>query len=515
MFHAVGAQQESQVLRILDSRYHSSSSRDTPEQIYLASRCGKIRDLRRALEAGTNPDGFVDLHGSTALHQACVRGYAACCSLLLDFLAEPDTPDGHGLTPLHAATMCNRPDCISLLLAAGASLEPSVRGGVMDVGGGLQLIEGTALKISRTAGNDECTELIVATGAARQRRQREAHWEAARPRVREATVRALEAALAELEDVLDATDALSGSASEEPGAAALALLQTADECVERGDRVGLTHASDSEFGTLSDRLEADRRRATPLVRSMAEEQLSAAALSGSRRCFERALERFANARLVAARVAEFNEMSARARAARELLEAAVEGEPNRQQSSEDRARQLRAAVSLARKVGLAEKRTKFLPKAEELLERLAQQPIDVARTAAELSGAIAAAERSTTPLSVEKLEIARSRLRAMQVEEKRSAAIDERRAALGLGELCLPTEFVCPITRERMTDPVVASDGHSYEREAIEYLIQASGGLEPASSPVTREALEPRVYANLNLRARIEEVRTGSRIGSH
>ena len=120
MFHAVGAQQESQVLRILDSRYHSSSSRDTPEQIYLASRCGKIRDLRRALEAGTNPDGFVDLHGSTALHQACVRGYAACCSLLLDFLAEPDTPDGHGLTPLHEAANNGSPELVRLLLAHGA-----------------------------------------------------------------------------------------------------------------------------------------------------------------------------------------------------------------------------------------------------------------------------------------------------------------------------------------------------------------------------------------------------------
>ena len=31
-----------------------------------------------------------------------------------------------------------------------------------------------------------------------------------------------------------------------------------------------------------------------------------------------------------------------------------------------------------------------------------------------------------------------------------------------------PEEFLCPITMERMRDPVVASDGNSYERGAIQ-----------------------------------------------
>ena len=31
----------------------------------------------------------------------------------------------------------------------------------------------------------------------------------------------------------------------------------------------------------------------------------------------------------------------------------------------------------------------------------------------------------------------------------------------------MPNEFLCPITRVVMKDPVVASDGHTYEQEAI------------------------------------------------
>lgn len=32
----------------------------------------------------------------------------------------------------------------------------------------------------------------------------------------------------------------------------------------------------------------------------------------------------------------------------------------------------------------------------------------------------------------------------------------------------LRDEFSCPITRELMRDPVIAADGHTYDREAVE-----------------------------------------------
>ena len=105
-----------------------------------------------------------------------------------------------------------------------------------------------------------------------------------------------------------------------------------------------------------------------------------------------------------------------------------------------------------------------------------------------------------------------------------------RREALGLGSLEPPHEFMCPITFEKMrgvcrhqhpchprhshrtlhsrharpccvTDPVVASDGHSYERSAILMVINGN-----RVSPLTRERLRPDVLVpNRNLKKRILE----------
>jgi hypothetical protein len=59
-------------------------------------------------------------------------------------------------------------------------------------------------------------------------------------------------------------------------------------------------------------------------------------------------------------------------------------------------------------------------------------------------------------------------------------------------------DYVCPITQEVMTDPVVASDGHTYEREAIEGWIARSPACP--TSPMTRERIEPNVLLpNLTL----------------
>jgi len=50
----------------------------------------------------------------------------------------------------------------------------------------------------------------------------------------------------------------------------------------------------------------------------------------------------------------------------------------------------------------------------------------------------------------------------------------------------IPDEFVCPISFEVMTDPVAASDGHTYQRETIETWLGAGN----RSSPMTNEPLE-------------------------
>ena len=89
-------------------------------------------------------------------------------------------------------------------------------------------------------------------------------------------------------------------------------------------------------------------------------------------------------------------------------------------------------------------------------------------------------------------------------EEEAAAEAEEAQRDASFAELgCrikVPAEFCCPISTDKMDDPVVASDGHSYDRASIEPVL--AGDLR---SPLTREALEPVVYPNRNLRKRILE----------
>lgn len=63
-----------------------------------------------------------------------------------------------------------------------------------------------------------------------------------------------------------------------------------------------------------------------------------------------------------------------------------------------------------------------------------------------------------------------------------------------------PAEHLCPITQEVMQDPVVASDGFSYERDAILKWIK-----DHHTSPMTRAVMVNDVHPNQNLRAVISE----------
>ena len=62
-------------------------------------------------------------------------------------------------------------------------------------------------------------------------------------------------------------------------------------------------------------------------------------------------------------------------------------------------------------------------------------------------------------------------------------------------------DFICPITTEVMSDPVMAADGHSYERSAIERWLATK-----STSPMTGEALVHSFLApNHTLRRQIRE----------
>ena len=100
-------------------------------------------------------------------------------------------------------------------------------------------------------------------------------------------------------------------------------------------------------------------------------------------------------------------------------------------------------------------------------------------------------------LEEENLLAQRRRLDAIGADAARSAEARLRLRNLGVEEATMtPPEFVCPITQEKMWDPVVASDGHSYERDAIMHVLFRSNGL----SPLTREKLRHELFPNVALR---------------
>ena len=64
--------------------------------------------------------------------------------------------------------------------------------------------------------------------------------------------------------------------------------------------------------------------------------------------------------------------------------------------------------------------------------------------------------------------------------------------------------FNCPITYEQMRDPVIAMDGHTYERAAIERWI-AENRDRPVLSPLTGASMSRLLIPNYALKKAIEE----------
>ncbi|KAG5187994.1 WD repeat, SAM and U-box domain-containing 1 [Tribonema minus] len=66
----------------------------------------------------------------------------------------------------------------------------------------------------------------------------------------------------------------------------------------------------------------------------------------------------------------------------------------------------------------------------------------------------------------------------------------------------LRDEFACPITRELMRDPVIAADGHTYDREAIEMWLRTHDTSPKAGQPMDHLFLVP----NHNLKRLIKDL---------
>lgn len=76
-------------------------------------------------------------------------------------------------------------------------------------------------------------------------------------------------------------------------------------------------------------------------------------------------------------------------------------------------------------------------------------------------------------------------------------------------ETIAPAEFLCPLTKRVMIDPVIAADGETYERQAIEqYLGNIRKQRKPYISPVTSERLpDADLTSNMAIKIMIDDFR--------
>lgn len=83
-------------------------------------------------------------------------------------------------------------------------------------------------------------------------------------------------------------------------------------------------------------------------------------------------------------------------------------------------------------------------------------------------------------------------------------AADEKgsiRKASRMKGMKIRDEFICPITYELMREPVVASDGHTYEKAAIEKWLKSNH-----ISPRSGEAMDSLTIPNINLKKLIQDI---------
>jgi len=91
-------------------------------------------------------------------------------------------------------------------------------------------------------------------------------------------------------------------------------------------------------------------------------------------------------------------------------------------------------------------------------------------------------------------QLARSDLRRFRSAGTRQRRHQARETSNNQQRLqaALQERLTCPISQDTFVDPVVASDGHTYERTELQAWLQSR-----TESPVTRQRLRPELYPNL------------------
>ena len=77
----------------------------------------------------------------------------------------------------------------------------------------------------------------------------------------------------------------------------------------------------------------------------------------------------------------------------------------------------------------------------------------------------------------------------------------EQRPNAAAASRTVPPQFICPILGDVMEDPVIAMDGHTYERAAI-----ATWFARSDRSPMTNLSIPPTLIPNIAMRQQIAEL---------
>ena len=86
-------------------------------------------------------------------------------------------------------------------------------------------------------------------------------------------------------------------------------------------------------------------------------------------------------------------------------------------------------------------------------------------------------------------------------EETRKSTYSVQQKSRRLQGMKIRDEFLCPITYELLREPVVALDGHTYEKSAIEKWLKSNH-----TSPRSGEIMEDSIIPNTNLKKLIQDM---------
>jgi len=159
----------------------------------------------------------------------------------------------------------------------------------------------------------------------------------------------------------------------------------------------------------------------------------------------------------------------------------------------------REKEAAARPSSKAKKKAKAKAKAEEAAKAKAEEAAELERLEAEAAIALAVTAKEKVEAEAIAMALEEAARKGAALEAAEEAAKEEAAKEADADEP--PDDLICPITQELMNDPVIAADGHTYERVAIERWLKTN-----TTSPKSGDELEmTAIFPNHLVRRMIRE----------